>query len=224
MKKLIRIGALVIATLATPALSLDFSKPPAKPGSAAYNQWVASALTRLQRLSDEDALRQLAYHYGRGNDAISIHHADRSKGVRLGSAEYAQAFTADTRVEVFALGGDKPIGSTVGVPAWAEFVDKFYAGYGYSSTVHLMSNFSIEFTAADTARISAYAIAPHFLVNAAAKDKSTADTTAEWMHCRYSYEAKRQPDGGWKMTRLTIHLEEIWRASGFFPGGQGKGL
>jgi hypothetical protein len=195
-----------------------------KPGTPEYNQRLNAALVSLQRLSDEDALRKLLYNYGRGNDVMSINYADRVKGRKLASEDYSKAFTADTRVEVYALGGTTPISTTVGVAPWAEFVDKYYSGTGYSSTVHLMSNFSIDFADANTAKVSAYTIAPHFFVNAAAKDKGSSDTTAEWMRCRYAFEAKRQPDGSWKMSKLQIHLEEIWRSGGFYPGGQAKGL
>jgi hypothetical protein len=194
-----------------------------KPGTPQYNQRLNAALASLQRLNDEDSLRKLLYHYGRGNDVMSVNYADRLKGRKLASEDYAKAFAPDTRVEVYALGGTTPISNTVGVAPWAEFVDKYYSGTGYSSTVHLMSNFNIEFTDANTANVSAYTIAPHFFVNAAAKDKASADTTAEWMRCRYAFEAKRQPDGGWKMSKLQIHLEEIWRSGGFYPGGQAKG-
>lgn len=224
MKTLFLGLSLTLALLASPAWAQSVSSPPGKPGSAAYNQWLGQSLSKLQRLADEDALRKLAYSYGRGNDAISIHHADRAQGIRLGTQEYSQAFTRDTRVEVYALGGANPISTTVGVTAWAEFVDKYYAGNGYSSTVHLMSNFSIDMTGPDVARVSAYAIAPHFLVNAKARSAASADTTAEWMHCRYAYEARRQPDGGWRMVELKIYLEEIWRAGGYYPSGQAKGL
>jgi SnoaL-like domain len=194
-----------------------------KPGTTQYNQRLNASLMQLQKLSDEDSLRKLLYNYGRGNDVMSINYADRVKGRKLASDEYAKAFAPDTRVEVFALGGTTPISTTVGVAPWADFVDKYYSGTGYSSTVHLMSNFSIDFADANTANVSAYTIAPHFFVNAAAKDKASADTTAEWMRCRYSFEAKRMPDGSWKMSKLQIHLEEIWRSAGFYAGGQAKG-
>lgn len=199
------------------------SQPPGRPGSDAYNRWLNAAMERLQRLSDEDALRQLTYRYGRGNDEIAFHHGDRAKGRQLAIAEYSQAFTPDIQIQVFALQGEQPLGSTVGIPAWAEFVEKFYTGYNYSTTIHLMSNFSIEFIDADTARVSAYAIAPHFLRAAAAKDRATADTSLEVMHCKYLHTAKRQADGSWKTTNLRIELQEMWRGVGFFPAGQGPG-
>lgn len=46
----------------------------------------------------------------------------------------------------------------------------------------------------------------------------------EIRHCRYTFDAKHQPDGGWKTVKLKIELQEIWRGLGFYPGGQGQGL
>jgi hypothetical protein len=220
--------ALALAALlsTTAAHAADASKPltpPARPGTAAYERWLGQQLGTLQRLNDESALRNLIYHYGRGNDEIAIRYADRATARQRGAAEYGKAFTPATRIEVYALGGDKPIGQLTGVPAWVDFADQYYAGNGYSSTLHLMSNFEIGFNGTDRASVSAYALAPHFFVRAAAKDKASADTAVEWMIARYAYDAERQADGGWKIARLQIYLEEISRAAGFFPGGQRNG-
>jgi hypothetical protein len=209
--KLLPLAALALA-LTTPALA-----------APAPERLSGQQLATLQRLADESALRQLMFHYGRGNDEIAIRHADRPAGRARGAAEYEKAFTPATRVEVYALGGDKPIGQLTGVPAWVDFVDQYYAGAGYSSTLHLMSNFDIAFDGANRARLSAYALAPHFFVRAAARSKATADTAVEWMIARYALEAERQRDGGWKIARLQIHLEEMAHAPGFFPGGQRNG-
>jgi len=197
--------------------------PTARPGTAAYDQWVGTQLNSLQRLRDENAVRSLIYHYGRGNDEIAIRYADRATARQRGAAEYAKSFAPDVRVEVFALGGDKPIGQISGIAAWVEFVDSYYANNGYSSTLHLMSNFEVNFSAPDRASVSAYALAPHFFVRTAAKDKATQDTAVEWMIARYVYEARRQSDGQWRIERLQVNLEEISRAQGFFPGGQRNG-
>lgn len=102
-------------------------------------------------LHDESTLRKLMYAYDRCNDEIAIRHADRSAGRQRGAAEYAKAFTPATKVEVYALGDDKPIGQVTGVPAWVGFVDQYYAGNGYSGTLHLMSNFDIGFDGPDRA-------------------------------------------------------------------------
>lgn len=77
MKALLQTTAITLALLAAPVWAQDYSKPPGKPGSDEYNQWVGKALVSLQRLGDEEALRKLAYSYGRGNDEITIHHGDR---------------------------------------------------------------------------------------------------------------------------------------------------
>lgn len=222
MKRLFAI--LIAATALTTAVqATETFKAPGRPGTVAYNQWLGKQLNQLQRLGDESALRNLMYQYGRGNDEIAIRYADRATARQRGAAEYAKAFTPDTRVEVYALGGATPIGQLTGVTAWVDFVDQYYAGNGYSSTLHLMSNFDIAFTGRDSASVSAYALAPHFFVRAAAKDRATADTAVEWMIARYAYQAQRQGDGSWKIARLQIYLEEISRASGFFPGGQRNG-
>lgn len=210
--------------LPTPSVAAaDTVEAPARAGTPAYERWLGQQLGTLQRLNDENALRTLMYAYGRGNDAMAIHHADRGLARQRGAAEYAKAFTPATRVEVYALGGDKPLGQVVGVPAWVDFVDQYYSGNGYSSTLHLMSNFEIGFDGNDGATVSAYALAPHFLLRAAAKDKASADTAVEWMLCRYVAQAQRQANGSWKIARLQINLEEISRAAGFFPGGQRHG-
>jgi hypothetical protein len=216
-------AALSFNLVAAPALAADTAKAAARPGTPAYERWLGQQLGTLQRLSDESALRKLMYAYGRGNDVMSIHHADRARARQRGAAEYAQAFTPSTRVEVYALGADKPIGQVTGVADWVDFVSQYYTGNGYSSTLHLMSNFEIGFEGSDKARLSAYALAPHFFQRAAAKDLASADTAVEWMLCRYLAQAERQGDGSWKIARLQIHLEEISRAPGFFPGGQPSG-
>jgi hypothetical protein len=154
---------------------------------------------------------------------VAIHYADRPLARQRGAAEYAKAFAPDVKIEVFALGGEKPIGEVTGIPAWTEFADKYYASNGYSSTLHLMSNFEIVFDGSNRANVSAYALAPHFFVRTAAKDTARADTAVEWMIARYAYRAERQRDGSWKIVRLQINLEEISRAAGFFPGGQRNG-
>ena len=220
-----RIAAATLATAVIATLSLTLAGPgqAAEPARPARALSATASQQLLQRLADESALRDLMYAYGRGNDELSIHYADRKLARERGAAEYAKAFTAATRVEVYALGGDKPIGQLTGVPAWVEFVDQYYGGNGYSSTLHLMSNFEFGFDGADRARITAYALAPHFFQRAAAKDKASADTAVEWMLCRYAAQAERQPDGSWKLARLQINLEEMSRGVGFFPGGQRNG-
>jgi hypothetical protein len=216
-------AALSITLLATPVRASESGKAPANPGPPAYEPLLAAQLGTLQRLKDESDLRSLMVAYGRGNDAMSIHYADRVKARQLGASEYAKAFTANTRVEVHALGVDKPIGQVTGVAAWVDFVDKFYAGYGYSSTLHPMSNFEFGFDGPDRARISAYALAPHFFLKPAARDEASADTAIEWMLCRYAAQAERQADGSWKLAALQINLEEMSRTPGFYAGGQRNG-
>ena len=216
-------AALSLTLLSPPVRAADAQKAAARPGTAANDRWLGQQLATLQRLNDESALRHLLYAYGRGNDEIAIRHADRGTGRQRGAAEYAKAFTPATRVEVYALGADKPIGQVTGVAAWVDFVDQYYAGNSYSSTLHLMSNFDIGFEGPDRATVSAYALAPHFLLRAAARDPASADTAVEWMLCRYLAQAERQADGRWKIARLQINLEEISRAAGFFPGGQRNG-
>ncbi len=204
------------------AANSPLTSPP-RPGTAAYQQWIATSLARLQRLADEDALRNLAYAYGRGNDAISILHGDRVKARAAGAAEYAKGMAGDIKIEVYALGGESPFNATTGIPAWVNFVDKYFEAQRYTSTIHQMSNFAIEFVDADTATVSAYAVVPHF-INSGAKEKSGADGNVDIMNCKYRFQAKRQKDGSWKTVALRIELQDIWRGVGFFPGGQGKGL
>ncbi|MDG0853762.1 nuclear transport factor 2 family protein [Roseateles puraquae] len=212
-----------MAVMASVALAITHPAHAAEPGKPAKSLSTAASQQLLQRLADESALRDLMYAYGRGNDELSIHHANRKLAKERGAAEYSKAFTPSTRVEVYALGGDKAIGQLVGVPAWVDFVDQYYGGNGYSSTLHLMSNFEFGFDGPNQARITAYALAPHFFLRAAARDKASADTAVEWMLCRYAALAERQADGSWKLSRLQINLEEMSRAAGFFPGGQRDG-
>ncbi len=181
----------------------------------------ATAAARLQLLEDRDALRSLAYHYGRGNDELSIHLGDRAKGRELAAAEYARSFAPDIEIEVFALGS--PLRQVKGIAAWVDFADGFFKAKNYSSSLHLMSNFDISFIDADTARVNAYVGVPHF-IRSAAKDQRSADTIVEYMLCRYDYVARRQRDGSWRIAKLRIDLEEIASTPGFYAGGQGKGL
>jgi hypothetical protein len=194
---------------------------PALPSASKQSQ--QQSFARLQRLVDEEALRNLTYSYGRGNDAIAIKHGDPAKARKNGFDEYVKGMTSDVKIEVYALGSDTPFNTTTGIPAWVDFVAKYFDTQRYTSSIHLMSNFSIEFINANTASVSSYAIVPHF-IRSAAKDKAATDGNVEFMNCRYKFEAKRQNDGSWKTTKLRIELQEIWRGVGFFPGGQGAGL
>jgi len=176
-----------------------------------------------RRLRDEESLRRLAYCYGRGLDELSIRHADRAKGRQLATEIYASCFDPNVVIEVRALGAVEPLRSTTGVAAWVDFADGFFAQNKYSSTRHLMSNFAIELTGDDTARMTSYASIPHFLQAPEARDAKTAVPTVEYMIARYVDEARRGPDGSWRTTKKLVYLEEIWRGVGFFPGGQGVG-
>jgi hypothetical protein len=193
-----------------------------RPGTAAYDTWVGERLATLQQSSDRDAIRQLAFHYARGNDELSVHFANRGEGRRLAQAEYAQAFTPDVKITVYPLRNATPLREVVGIPDWIAFADGFFETANYSSSLHLMSNFDIDFPDADTARVSAYAGVPHFIRSDARTPEAQA-VTLEYMLCRYDYVAKRQADGGWKITEFTIYLDEIQRSQGFYPSGQASG-
>jgi len=216
MNKTLQASLLAIALLHAPhpAQAADLVQPRAAK--------LAPSQAALQRLQDAEALRQLAYSYGRGNDAVAIHHGDRAKGREAATAEYSKGFAPGVQVEVYALGGSTPIGRATGVAEWVQFVEKFYDNAQYTSTLHLMSNFDIRFTDANTAVMSAHALAPHF-IRSAAQNAASAETSLELMNCRYTFSAKRGNDGRWQTTQLRIELLEIWRGPGFYPGGQGKG-
>lgn len=176
-----------------------------------------------RRLRDEDALRTLAYCYGRGLDEISIHYANRPEGKRRATALYERCFEPNVTIEVYALGADKPLRTTATIGEWVDFADGFFADNRYSSTRHLMSNFSVEMKGIDAATVTSYASIPHFLRSDTARDAASAAPTVEYMIARYVDEAARKPDGTWRTVRKTVYLEEIWRGTGFFPGGQGAG-
>ena len=195
-------------------------EPMPAPGSPAYLTWLGAS---VQRLSDQEALRTVAYSYGRGNDLLAIHHGDRAQGRAQALGEFTRAFTPDVVIEVYALGGDKPFRAVAGIPAWIEFGEGYFAANKFSSTAHLMSNFIFEFPDKDSATVSCYASVPHFILNPTAREAVNAGTSLEYMVCRYVHQAKRQADGTWKTYKLTIYLEEIWRTGGFYPGGQGAG-
>jgi SnoaL-like domain len=177
----------------------------------------------VQRLVDQEALRGLAYCYGRGLDEISRHHADRERGQRLATALYETCFDPAVVIEVYPLGATEPLRRTEGIADWVTFADAFFHDNGYSTTRHLMSNFAYEPLGPDAARLTSYASIPHFLIGPSARDASSAAPSVEYMLGRYEDEAARQPDGTWRTVRKTVYLEEIWRGVGFFPGGQGPG-
>lgn len=218
--KLPLIASLAVATVLSTAVFAQTRPAPAAP--SAMEASVASALTRLQRFADEDALRTLGYRYGRGLDALSVHYADRATGRALATREYAQAFAPDVRIKVFPLRGTTPLREVTGIDEWVAFADGFFEANRYSSTVHLMSNFGIVWRNADTPVVSSYAIVPHF-IRAAARDAGAAETSLEVMVGRYEYVGRRQADGGWRIAEMTVHLDEIWRTGGFYPNGQAPG-
>jgi hypothetical protein len=212
--------ALALGTTATAQSPLAM---PAPSGTVAHDQWLAETLSRLQQSADREAIRDLAFHYGRGNDELSVHFADRALGRSRAEAEYAQAFAPEVSITVYPLRSSTPLQQVTGIPDWIKFVDTYFETAKYSSTLHLMSNFDIRFTDADTAQASAYAGVPHF-IQSAARSAEADDVTLEYMLCRYDYVAKRQPDGSWKITDFTINLDEIQRSRGFYPGGQASGI
>lgn len=209
-------AALGASLLITPAAAQTAPRP----GTAAFDRWAASELTRL---SDLDAVRALTYHYGRGNDELSLRYADLETARARAQAEYAQAFAPDVRITVYPLRSATPLRQVTGIDAWTDFASGFFQNANYSSTLHLMSNFNLTLTGADTAIGSAYAGVPHFIRSASARSEATQATTLEYMLCRYAFTARRQADGTWRITEFTIYLDEIWRAEGFYPGGQANG-
>lgn len=214
-------AALFSLTSATASAQTTFT-PPARPGTAAYDQWLGATLERLQRAADRDAIRQLAFHYARGNDELSVHFNNRAVGRSRAQAEYAKAFAPDVKITVYPLRSATPLRQVTGIADWIAFADGFFENAKYSSSLHLMSNFDIQFADANTARASAYAGVPHFIQSTARAAESQA-VTLEYMLCRYDYVVKRQPDGSWKIIEFTIYLDEIQRSQGFYPGGQASG-
>lgn len=215
-------GAAALMFCADVASAQTSLTPPARPGTAAYDQWLGATLGRLQQSADRDAIRQLAFHYARGNDELSVHFNDRALGSRRAQAEYAEAFAPEVKITVYPLRNATPLREVTGISAWIAFADGFFKNANYSSSLHLMSNFDIDFTDSDTARVSAYAGVPHFIRSDARTPEAQA-VTLEYMLCRYDYTAKRQADGRWKITQFTIYLDEIQRSQGFYPGGQAGG-
>ncbi|MDX2234400.1 MAG: nuclear transport factor 2 family protein [Hyphomonadaceae bacterium] len=219
---LLAAGAAAFLTLSGVAAAQTPLTPPGRPGSAAYEQWLGQTLGRLQQAADRDAIRQLAFHYARGNDELSVHFNDRPLGRTRAQAEYAQAFAPDVSITVYPLRSSTPLRKVSGIADWIAFADGFFENAKYSSSLHLMSNFDIRFTGPDTARASAYAGVPHFIQSTARTAEAQA-VTLEYMLCRYDYVAKRQADGSWRITEFTIYLDEIQRSQGFYPGGQASG-
>lgn len=215
-------AAILSASMGVPALAQTMLTPPGRPGTPAYDQWLGTTLERLQRTSDRDAIRQLAFNYARGNDELSVHFNNRTQGRARARAEYARAFAPNVRITVYPLRSATPLREVTGIDDWIAFADGFFENARYSSSLHLMSNFDIQFTDANTAKASAYAGVPHFIQSAARAADSQA-VTLEYMLCRYDYVSTRQPDGSWKITEFTIHLDEIQRSQGFYPGGQASG-
>ncbi|PPD15878.1 MAG: hypothetical protein CTY25_04070 [Methylobacterium sp.] len=207
--------------LGNPVLAQTLA-PPAAPGTAQYNAWLGQWLGRIQETADRDAIRSLMYHYGRGNDELSAHFANKPEGMRRAGAEYARAFAPDMQITVYPLRSGTPLRQVRGIPAWIEFAGGFFDQAGYSSTLHLMSNFDIRFTDSDNARGSAYAHVPHY-IRSAARDAGTMGVALESMLARYEFAARRQTDGSWRIVDMTIHLDEIQRSNGFYPNGQANG-
>lgn len=219
---LLAVCAATLFTLSPPASAQTALTPPARPGTPAYEQWLGATLGRLQQVADRDAIRQLAYHYARGNDELSVHFNNRTLGRSRAQAEYAQAFAPEVKITVYPLRSSTPLRQVTGVADWIAFAEGFFESARYSSSLHLMSNFDIRFTDADTARASVYAGVPHFIQSTARSAENQA-VTLEYMLCRYDYVARRQADGFWKITEFTIYLDEIQRSQGFYPGGQASG-
>jgi hypothetical protein len=221
MKKApIRLAALALFAALGASSALAQSAP--QPGTAEYDSWVGQQLTRLQQYADRDAVEQLMYHYGRGNDELGRNFADREGGTSRAIAEYEKAFTSDVQITVYPLRSTTPLRQVRGIAEWVPFVNGFFDQAKYSNTLHLMSNFDIAFPDANTARGTAFAHVPHY-IRSAAKDAASADVTVENMLARYEFSAARQQDGSWRINTMTIYLDEIMRQNGFFPNGQQPG-
>jgi SnoaL-like domain len=218
--KLIALSMLAVTLAFSPAAAQVSGAP--QPGTADYDRWVGQQLNRLQQAADRDAVRQLMFHYGRGNDEIARNYADRETGSRRGTAEFEQAFASDVQITVIPLRAPTPLAQVKGIGDWVKFVSGYFDQQKYSNTLHLMSNFSVTFTNAATAEATAFANVPHYILSAA-KTASDANVTVENMLCRYVYTARRQQDGSWRIATMTIYLDEIQRQSGFYPNGQQPG-
>ena len=175
---------------------------------------------RIAEHLDREDIEQLMVYYGRANDIIGRGHADRDAAREAAVAEYERAFTDDATITVFPLGSETPLQSTNNIPDWSAFVAGYFVNENYSSTLHLMSNFVIDFTDEDTAQASAFAINPHFILNREAGNPDAATRGMDLMNVRYEYEAERQEDGEWRIVDMTIHLDEIFNGIGFFGAGQ----
>jgi len=217
--KIVTLSLLALLGAATPAFAQTAAP---QPGSVEYDRWVGQQLSRLQTFADREAVQQLMYHYGRGNDEVGRNHADRETGSRRALVEYQKAFVSDVQITVYPLRSATPLNRSRTLAEWMPFVTGFYNTAKYSSTLHLMSNFDITFQDANTAQGSAFAHVPHY-IQSAAKDAGAATVSVENMLCRYEFVARRQPDGAWKITDLSIYLDEIERQAGFFPNGQQPG-
>jgi hypothetical protein len=177
----------------------------------------------VTQLRDEEAIKSLAYCYGRGLDELSLRSADRPKGRAAASALYAGCFDPKVEISVYPVGAKVPFKKTAGIQEWVDFADGFYASAGYSSTRHLMGNFFITRTGAGTATMISYGLAPHFL-KSPAKDAAAAAPTLEYYSLRYSDELARQSDGSWRVLKKSVFFDEVWRGVGFFPNGNPDGL
>jgi hypothetical protein len=108
------------------------------------------------------------------------------------------------------------------IPEWIAFAGGFFDQAKYSSTLHLISNFTVDIVDVNSARGTAYAHVPHYM-QSSAKDQAAANVAVENMLARYDFTARRQQNGEWRINEMTIHLDEIQRQTGFFPNGQAPG-
>jgi uncharacterized protein (TIGR02246 family) len=91
---------------------------------------------RLQRMEDLDAIRELLVAYGRSFDArdfVTYSNLFAKDGVWIGGAAGAQSYQGPSAIR--------------------EMVEKGYPPTVFPGSYHIMSNFAIELTGADTAKV-----------------------------------------------------------------------
>jgi hypothetical protein len=146
----------------------------------------------LQRLLDENAIKQLSVNYALATDMIG-------RGLRAeGLALYLNTFTRDAQIISGA--------GTFGPEAWADFV--FNALEPFSATQHLIGTINVVFAPqADQAAMSTYLYATHeyspggniLAVNTTYFDDVTL--TAQ--------NSRDRTDAGWRITKKVLELTAL---------------
>lgn len=164
------------------------------------------------RGDDRVAIDEMIYTYAEAVDILGCH------PVRPGQDDPALPRAADlfrrcmddsAAVRLYFQGpaSEPTHAPSEGPERFARFVRDYFTSYGYIGTYHLTGNIRPTFTGPDTADVSSLINSTHWM----------ADGRMLLAPIVYRDQARRAPDGTWKIATRNLIVQRWWVTPGYFP-------